>query len=481
MKNPSQAAWYHAIGWTAAVVALGATLVVGPSSARAACLGDCDGNGEVAVTELIVMVNIALGTVPCCTSCAAADPDGTGEVLVTQIVSAVNNALNGCPAMTGTCGDGVKNGTEECDPGSVCIGGTNAGTACTKEEDCQGEGVCDTFGQQGTAGTVPRKVCSTNTECGGAACIHCKRFAKNGCANNCTNETLTTTTLVPGVVGDDGLTINAGTSGAVVHGDTLTIPLPLVGTTNLRAGKAGATGIIPLSQGTDDTHLDRIPVSTLACACVRGSEFKTCGGTQFEADGNTVSTECSDDASLCAGKKPCTAVAGAGNAGEGAIGCGPGGLPSVNYSIVQDSGGAAGVMHPAIFTAGAAGPPGSQILATGSAIGTVVGTCTNTIVPAPAPYGPDNEYCTDDDPMNRVARGIPSIQTLVSGTASSEVKNANFIDDNNIGPFSATGHSLTCEMLAAGQTTGAAQAGAFTTLGQPSTGDIAVANVFVAQ
>jgi hypothetical protein len=478
MKNPIQAAWVHAISWTAAVVALGATLVVGPSSARAQCLGDCDGNGEVAVTELIVMVNIALGTVPCCATCEAADPNHTGEVLVTQIVSAVNNALNGCSSPI--CGDGVTTAPEACDPGSVCIGGANAGTVCTKETDCQGEGICDTFGQAGTAGTVVRKVCSTNTECGGAACIHCKRFAQNGCANNCTAEALTTTTLVPGVVSDDGLSIVSG-SGAVVHGDTLTIPLPLVGTTNLRAGGAGATGIIPLSQRVDDTHLDRIPVSTLACACVRGSEFKTCGGTQFEPDGNTVSTECTDDASLCTGKKPCTAVAGKGNAGEGAIGCGSTGLPSVNYSIVQDSGGASGVSLPAVFTAGVGGPAGAQIIATGSAIGTVVGTCTNVLVPIPAPYGPDNEYCTDDDPMDRVARGIPSIQTLVTGTASSEVKNANFTDDNNIGPFSATGHSLTCEMLAAGQTTGAAQAGAFTSLNQPSTGDIAVANVFVAQ
>lgn len=67
------------------------------SAAEGQCLGDCDGNGEVAVTELIVMVNIALGTVPCCTVCAAADPENTGEVLVTQIVSAVNNALQGCP------------------------------------------------------------------------------------------------------------------------------------------------------------------------------------------------------------------------------------------------------------------------------------------------------------------------------------------------------------------------------------------------
>src|SRR5262245_49066649 len=58
------------------------------------CLGDCNGDGAVTVNEIIVMVNIALGVTPCCTSCAAADPNNTGAVIVTQIISAVNSALN---------------------------------------------------------------------------------------------------------------------------------------------------------------------------------------------------------------------------------------------------------------------------------------------------------------------------------------------------------------------------------------------------
>ena len=68
-----------------------------PTAPSMRCLGDCGNDGQVNVNEIIVMVNIALGNTPCCTSCAAADPTNTGQVIVTQIIQAVNNALNGCP------------------------------------------------------------------------------------------------------------------------------------------------------------------------------------------------------------------------------------------------------------------------------------------------------------------------------------------------------------------------------------------------
>ena len=330
------------------------------------------------------------------------------------------------------CGNGFVDAGEECDDGGICIGGTNAGTACTRESDCQGEGVCDTFGSQGPAGTVPRKVCSTDSECGGAKCIHCKTFGGDGCAANCTAETESTIDLVPGAL--TGSDITPGTSGEVLHGDILTVPLTLSGTNALVAGHQGPTGLIPLAQKATGIHLSRIPVSTLACGCVRGSVYKTCGGTQFEADGVTASTNCtlplcsvtkstpclanSDCPTgetcvldACAGKKPCTALSGPGNAGEGVIGCGTTGLPSVSYSVVQDTGGTTGVVGPAIFTFGGAGPAGSQMLAFASAIGTVVGLCDG----GTAAYGPDGMYCTDDDPFS--SRGVPSVTTLVTGSA----------------------------------------------------------------
>src|SRR5206468_2369129 len=56
------------------------------------CSGDCDGNGDVTVDELIVMVNIALGDRQ-----AAACPNGFAPpVEISAIIQAVNNAMNGC-------------------------------------------------------------------------------------------------------------------------------------------------------------------------------------------------------------------------------------------------------------------------------------------------------------------------------------------------------------------------------------------------
>ena len=95
MKNPGQAVWSRTSGWAAAVVALAATFAVVPSIARAACVGDCNGDGEVTVNELIQMVNIALGTAQV-SACMAGDANGDGEITINEIIAGVNNALNGC-------------------------------------------------------------------------------------------------------------------------------------------------------------------------------------------------------------------------------------------------------------------------------------------------------------------------------------------------------------------------------------------------
>ena len=59
------------------------------------CPGDCDDSGSVAVNELIVMVNIALGSAPV-SECQAGDRDGNEEIAINEITAAVNAALNGC-------------------------------------------------------------------------------------------------------------------------------------------------------------------------------------------------------------------------------------------------------------------------------------------------------------------------------------------------------------------------------------------------
>lgn len=79
--------WMLAAGF-AAVLAQPATL--------AACAGDCDGDGEVTVDELILAVNIALGSASV-DRCTPADLHGDGEVSIDEIVTAVNSALARCP------------------------------------------------------------------------------------------------------------------------------------------------------------------------------------------------------------------------------------------------------------------------------------------------------------------------------------------------------------------------------------------------
>ncbi len=60
------------------------------------CVGDCNGNREVTVDELITMVNIALGIQPV-SNCRVGDANGDGEITIDEIIAAVNNALSGCP------------------------------------------------------------------------------------------------------------------------------------------------------------------------------------------------------------------------------------------------------------------------------------------------------------------------------------------------------------------------------------------------
>ncbi len=61
------------------------------------CAGDCNGDGSVAINELITGVNIALGSAQV-SSCPSFDVNGDGNVAINELIAAVNNALNGCPA-----------------------------------------------------------------------------------------------------------------------------------------------------------------------------------------------------------------------------------------------------------------------------------------------------------------------------------------------------------------------------------------------
>ena len=89
----------------ATLVAIGA---FGQSAIAAEpCGGDCNGNGNVAINELVLGVTIAFDTTDL-GECPAMDVNSSQDVEITDLVSAVNNALVGCPAITCTAPEGGR-------------------------------------------------------------------------------------------------------------------------------------------------------------------------------------------------------------------------------------------------------------------------------------------------------------------------------------------------------------------------------------
>lgn len=104
-----------------ALAALSLGYAVGLRAAE--CGGDCDGDGAVAINELVRAVGVALGATPLA-QCGAADGNGDGSVTIAELIAAVNAALGGCgagptatpvrtptPSPTGGVVPGCDNGT----------------------------------------------------------------------------------------------------------------------------------------------------------------------------------------------------------------------------------------------------------------------------------------------------------------------------------------------------------------------------------
>lgn len=77
-----------------ALCLLAALSAAGP--ARGACLGDCDGDQRVVVTEIVTAIAITLGT-RLLSACRATDRDGDGAIGIDELLGAVSSALRGCP------------------------------------------------------------------------------------------------------------------------------------------------------------------------------------------------------------------------------------------------------------------------------------------------------------------------------------------------------------------------------------------------
>lgn len=127
--------------WMAMAVVAGALIVAVPGPARGQCVGDCNSTVSVEVVELLIGVNILLGSRDV-DYCRAFDGDSDDRVTVNELVAGVNNALLGCdspPPVPHVCGDGQIDDDEVCDDGNV-----DADDGCSA--DCtvlQGPGVID--------------------------------------------------------------------------------------------------------------------------------------------------------------------------------------------------------------------------------------------------------------------------------------------------------------------------------------------------
>jgi hypothetical protein len=85
-------------GWgTGLAPIVSGALAVGGTNRQAValCVGDCDGNSTITVDEILIGVNIALGSLAP-DQCLPFDCNGTGQVTIDCILKAVDAALNGC-------------------------------------------------------------------------------------------------------------------------------------------------------------------------------------------------------------------------------------------------------------------------------------------------------------------------------------------------------------------------------------------------
>ena len=67
-----------------------------PTPLGGRCVGDCNEDLKVGISELILGVNISLQRAPLL-QCPAFDANGNQMVAINELIAAVNSALNGCP------------------------------------------------------------------------------------------------------------------------------------------------------------------------------------------------------------------------------------------------------------------------------------------------------------------------------------------------------------------------------------------------
>lgn len=339
----------------------------------------------------------------------------------------------------------------------------------------------------------PDIICGDGTTTPPEECDDGDNYGGDGCAANCTNES------------DITLTFSGGSSGSVVQAVAFKLELPISGSQVLTHGSARtdtstgadghsnfAPGEVPLVSLIDKNinedgspKIDPIQIPGIACACLRGIQFQTCGGLPT-VPGNTDAVCSAADGSVdpakCSGGPACAVVYGPNVSAGGVIGCA--GISDVNYSVTLDS-----ISGETVFERSGGPVEVGAINNSFTAIGVIMGNPMCIEDTGNANNGPDGFPCTNDDPAS--ARGTPNLNVQTTGNVAAAVLNANGNQGVNIDADSQCGASpcdttgagapKSCEDLLAGNTSGLCLASAFAALAQPSLGDIAVPATFCAE
>ncbi|HVM98007.1 MAG TPA: trypsin-like serine protease [Candidatus Acidoferrales bacterium] len=97
LPNPTAGTWFARVVAVQGIGTLQLTATSFPIATKPTCVGDCHGDGEVTIDDLILGVSIALEDTPL-TACPVFDADGSGSVSVDELITGVNNALAMCPS-----------------------------------------------------------------------------------------------------------------------------------------------------------------------------------------------------------------------------------------------------------------------------------------------------------------------------------------------------------------------------------------------
>lgn len=87
--------------WSRLIPAIALTVLTArPGAAQSECVGDCNGDGQVTIDELVVGVRLALGDIDT-PLCDALDSNDSGTVEINELIMGVTNALGGCSGVLG--------------------------------------------------------------------------------------------------------------------------------------------------------------------------------------------------------------------------------------------------------------------------------------------------------------------------------------------------------------------------------------------